>query len=87
MAERAHQAEVDRNYETYKRELPHLLASAPGKFVLLHDGEVAETFDTFSDAVKFGNTAFGTGKFSVQEVTSEQVSLGYHSYALHQHSA
>jgi len=76
--------EVDRNYEEFRRILPELLHKHPGKYVVMHNGAVAEAFDTFGDAVRFGNGKFGTNNFSVQEVTAQGVSLGYHSHALYQ---
>ncbi len=87
MSAHSPQTEADKNYEAYKRELPKLMTTAPGKFVVMHDEKVVETFDTFRDAVKFGNGKFGTEKFSVQEVTSEKINLGFHSYALYPHIA
>jgi spore cortex formation protein SpoVR/YcgB (stage V sporulation) len=86
MASKSPQAEVDRNYEEFKKLLPDLLKSYPGKYVVIHSGELSETFDTFGDAVRFGVEKFGKEKFSVQEITNQNVSLGFHSYALYQHS-
>ena len=45
------QTEVDRNYEEFKRILPDLLQRSPGKYVVMHDGEIAKELDTFGDAV------------------------------------
>jgi len=77
------QTEVDRNYEEFKRILPDLLQRSPGKYVVMHDGEIAKELDTFGDAARYGLEKFGPNKFSVQEVTSQTVSLGYHTYAMH----
>ena len=84
LAEKTPQTEADTNYEAFKKLLPDLLRRAPGKYVVMHNSEVAESFDTFGDAVRYGVDKFGRNKFSVQEVTSQSVSLGYHSYALYQ---
>jgi hypothetical protein len=81
----AGETEVDRNYKEFRKVLPDLLRRAPGKYVVMHGGELVEFFDTFGDAVRHGQGKFGKDKFSVQEITSRSVSLGYHSYALHQH--
>jgi hypothetical protein len=86
MASKSPQTEVDRNYEQFKKVLPGLLKSNPGKHVVMHDGEMAKSFDTFGDAVRFGLDEFGKDRFSVQEVTTQSVSLGCHSYALYQHT-
>ena len=83
MQAKAARTEVDRNYEEFRKILPDLLKKAPGKYVVMHGGEVVEFFDTFGDAVRHGQSKFGKDKFSVQEVTSRSVS--YHSYALRQH--
>ena len=83
MQAKAARTEVDKNYEKFRMILPDLLKKAPGKYVVMHGGEIAEFFDTFGDAVRYGQGKFGKDKFSVQEVTSRSVS--YHSYALRQH--
>jgi hypothetical protein len=83
--DQSHQANVDRNFEAFTKRLPDLLQSHPGKYAVLHDGEVIDFFDTLGDAVKFGHAKFGDANFSVQEITRHGVNLGFHSYALHQH--
>jgi hypothetical protein len=80
------QTEADRNYEAFKKILPDLLAKVPGKYAVMHAGEVSETFDTFRDAVRYGHDKFGKEKFSVQEITNQSVSLGLYSYALYQYT-
>jgi hypothetical protein len=76
-------SEVDRNYAAFKALLPDLIATHPGKFAVMHNGEVVEFFDTLSDAVRCGSTQFGgSGKFSVQEVTSTPANLGFYAYAV-----
>lgn len=75
--------QVDQNYERFKEILPSLLQTHAGKQAVMHDGKVVEILDTFGDAVRFGHAQFGDYNFSVQEITSESVSLGFHSYAMH----
>jgi hypothetical protein len=82
----SHQSKVDRNFEVFSELLPSLLQTHPGKYAVLHDGNVVEFFDTLGDAVKFGHAKFGDANFSVQEVTRQGVNLGFHSYAVYQHS-
>ena len=48
------QTEVDRNYEEFKRILPELLQRSPGKYVVMHGGEIAKELDTFGDAARYG---------------------------------
>lgn len=78
--------QADRNYEAFQRLLPELMSTQPGKFAVLHNGEVIEFFDTISDAAKFGRSQF-KADFSVQQVTSRSVNLGYHAYAVQHLSA
>lgn len=82
----SHQAQVDKNFAAFTKRLPELLQSHPGKYAVLHEGEVVDFFDTLGDAVKFGHAKFGDANFSVQEITRRGVNLGFHSYAVYQHS-
>ena len=75
--------QVERNFEAFQRLLPDLLSLHAGKFAVLHDETVIDFFDSLSDAVKFGHARFGDANFSVQEVTSQNINLGFYSYALH----
>jgi hypothetical protein len=85
MAHAAHQAEVDKNFEAFKKLLPELIKTHPGKYAVMHEGKTVEFFDTLSDAVRFGHAKFGDHNFSVQEITSQGVNLGFHSYAFYKH--
>lgn len=85
MTETKHLTEVEKNFAVFQRMLPELLNSHPGKFVVLHDGEVVDFFDTLRDAVRFGAAKFGDQNFSIQEITRKTINLGYHSYALNHH--
>lgn len=76
------QKAIDRNYEAFKGLLPGLLETHPGKFVVMRDGKVIETFDTVRDAMVFGTKKFDDGLFSVQEITDTAVDLGFFSHAL-----
>lgn len=77
-------SQVDKNFEAFQTLLPGLLKTHPGKFAVLHNGQVVEFFDSLPDAVRFGHSQFGDANFSVQEVTSKNVNLGFYSYAMHQ---
>jgi len=79
----SHQTEVDENFSVFTKLLPELLKSHPGKHAVMHSGRVVEFFDTISDAVRYGHAKFGDMNFSIQEVTTQHINLGYHSYALH----
>jgi hypothetical protein len=82
----AHQKQVDENFAVFTKLLPQLLKSHPGKYAVMHAGEVVDFFDTISDAVRFGHAKFGDTNFSIQEITTQNVTLGFHSYALYQHT-
>jgi hypothetical protein len=77
-------SEVDRNYEVFRNLLAELSEAHPGEYAIMHDGQVIDFFDTFRDAVLFGHATFGEGRFSVQEVTGQRVSLGFHGNAIDQ---
>lgn len=76
-----HQREVDRNYEAFKGMLPNLLETDPNRFALLRHGELITCFDTSRDAVEAGRKMFDDELFSVQEITSESIDLGFFSHA------
>ncbi len=78
-----HQAQVDRNFEAFQKALPELILTHAGKFAVLHDGKVVEFFDSLGDAVRYGHAKFSDLNFSVQQVRSQNVNLGFHTYALH----
>ena len=59
---------LEKELETYGRELPRLLREHAGKFVLVHGDEVAGVFDTDEEAVEAGDERFGLEAFLVQRV-------------------
>jgi hypothetical protein len=58
---------LEKELETYREKLPTLLA-AEGKFVLIHNGEVAGTFDTYADALGEGYKLFKLEPFLVKQI-------------------
>ena len=62
---------LERELETYRRELPRLLQEK-GKFVLVHGDEVAGVFDTEEEAVAVGDDRFGLAPFLVQQITEKE---------------
>ena len=73
------QREVDRNYEAFKKELPGLLKSDPGRTALMRAGEVVMCFDTERDAIEVGRKMFNDRRFSIQKIRSRPIDLGYFS--------
>ena len=64
---------LETELETYKIKLPELLADE-GKFVLIHEQSVIDTYTTYEDAVKEGYGRFGLKPFLVKQIQSmEQV--------------
>lgn len=74
--------QVEKNYATFKKQLPELVIKHRGKFALMHDGEIVEFFDTARDAFITGQKLFEINGFSVQEITDVPIDLGYFSHAL-----
>ena len=73
---------MDKNYEAFLALLPELLPTHAGKLALMHDGRLVDFFDSFPDAMRFGESKYGSiENFSVQEVTNRVASLGAYSYA------
>jgi hypothetical protein len=58
---------IEKELETYREKLPTLLAEE-GKFVLIHDGEVAGTFDTYAHALSEGCKRFKLEPFLVKQI-------------------
>jgi hypothetical protein len=83
MATNPKSSEIEQNYAAFQQLLPSLLETHPGQFAVLRHGEVVEFFDTLSDAAKFCGREYQDGLFSIQEVTSRKVDLGYYSHAIH----
>lgn len=78
----ASEEQLSKNYEAFQRQLPDLIPLHGGKFVLMHDGEIVEMFDTARDAYVSGNKLFPDKEFSIQEIANVPVNLGYLSHAL-----
>lgn len=78
---RTQQEEVDRNYEAFKKMLPDLLESDPGRTALMRDGKVIACFDTDRDAIEAGRKFFEDRRFSIQEITRRRIDLGIFSRA------
>jgi hypothetical protein len=66
-------AVLDKELETYRRELPNLLADE-GKFALVHGDKVYGTWATYEDAIQEGYRLFQLQPFLVKKISSvEQV--------------
>lgn len=76
------ESEIEKNLTFFLSEMPNIAVHS-GKFALIRHQKIVGYFDTPMDAVSAGNTAFNDGLFSIQQVTSANVDLGFYSYALH----
>ncbi len=59
---------LEKELETYKKNLPDLKAKHEGKFVLIHGETVVDTFSTYEDAIKAGYQQFKAEPFLVKQV-------------------
>lgn len=67
-------AALDKEIETFNRLLPGLLKQV-GKFALIKDDKLIETFDTYPDAMKHGYSEFKLTPFLVKKIApAESVS-------------
>jgi hypothetical protein len=58
---------LEKELETYHRELPNMLTNE-GKYVLIHEDDVAGFWDTYEDALQAGYERFGLKPFLVKRV-------------------
>lgn len=60
---------LEKELETYKRELPRLIQEGgQGKFALVHGDSVDSVWDTWKDALQAGYDRFGLEPFLVKEI-------------------
>ena len=73
-------ATLDQEIKTYNDRLPTLLTHA-GKHVLIKGNDIAGTFDSYEDALKFGYGKFGLEPFLIKKIApAEQVSYFTRSF-------
>jgi hypothetical protein len=64
---------LEKEIETYNRELPRLMESI-GKFALISASDVVGVYDTYEDALKVGYERFKLAPFLVKQIQAvEQV--------------
>ena len=69
--------EVDKNYQYFKSKLNEWIENYSGKFVVIRSQKEQMFLDTFDDARKYAIDKFKDGIFSIQEITTRNVDLGY----------
>jgi hypothetical protein len=60
---------LEREMQTYTEKLPELL-DREGKYVLIHEDQVAGTYDTWADAIQIGYDKYGLQPFLVKEIAA-----------------
>jgi hypothetical protein len=65
------QKEMEQNLEALKGELPDLLNSHHGRYVLMRQGKIVNLYDTSHDARSTGEVFFKDKKFSVVLLTTK----------------
>ncbi len=73
-------AEMDKNWEAFKKIEKSMEMEHRGKTLLMRNGEMVDIFNDIGDAYKIGCEKFGLGRFSLQVVGQQPVNLG--SYAI-----
>ncbi len=59
---------LEKELETYERQRAELVGKAQGKFALIKDEQVVDTFDAESDAIRAGYERFGNVPFLVKQI-------------------
>lgn len=59
---------IERELQTFCNELASLLATAQGKFALVHGDTIVSVFETFRAAEKTGYDTFGPAPFIVKQI-------------------
>lgn len=72
----ASKKEALRNNEAYQHIKVELEEKHMGRFALMHDGGLVDIYDDSSEAYSKGCEKFGLGKFSIQAIGEEPISLG-----------
>ena len=71
--------ELDTNFAAFRKMLPDLMKSRTGKYALMRHEKVVEFFDTMRDAFVYALRVYPDDMFSIQEVTTRVVDLGWFS--------
>ncbi len=66
---------LERELATFQANLPNLLGTAAGKFVLIHGGNIVGTWDTWGEALNAGYERFDLGPFLVKQIVADEQPL------------
>ena len=67
---------------TYEEKLPELLKMNSGRFVLIKEDQVVDTFDTMRDALRAGYRKFGSEPIFVHEISPVEEPLNFANHYL-----
>lgn len=76
------EVEIERNYAAFLDMRERLMQKAAGQYALLRDRGLQGLFKSAAEAEREGYRRFGGDNYSIQQVTSEPIDLGFYSYAL-----
>jgi hypothetical protein len=68
-------SELDSEIKAYEEMRADLEANQMGKWVLIHDGALANVFDSFENAAEEAVRLFGRGPYLIRQVGAPPVSL------------
>lgn len=68
--------EIERNRAAYAAEKERLEKEHFGRVALLHAGQVVEIYNDTGDAYLVGTNTYGLGKFTIQKIGEQPISLG-----------
>jgi hypothetical protein len=71
---------LEKELESFQRELPNLLAEE-GKFVVVSGDQVVGAYTSYEDALKVGYEKFGLKPFLVKKIGSSTFSVECTSFA------
>lgn len=73
--------EIEKNFAAFQSVVGNLVPEHEGKFALMRNAEVVAVYEKLVDALLAGHTDFQDGMFSIQEVTTKPLDLGFYSHA------
>lgn len=68
----------ENDVSAYLQELPKLLGTAEGKFVLIGQAQLEGIHDSEEQAMREGYSRFGLGGFLVQRITKGDLDMAVH---------
>ena len=77
--------QIQLNREAYQKLKNKLEAEHPGRYALMHDGEMIEIYNDSGDAYSIGCDKYGLGSFTIEEIGERPISLGIFTTCLENH--